>query len=99
MFPPLSGGMGATQVPAKSAHLPSGIAALQPLSQGLGASATPDLLAGLVTWTRQLQDVLIKKEEATSSADAPETVKPGVSSLPKLEGIDPNTSPIDFQDW
>ena len=99
MFPPLSGGMGATQVPASSAHLPSGMAAPQPPSQGLGPSANPDLLAGLVTGMRQLQDVLIKKEQATSSADEPETVKPGVSSLPKLKGIDPNTSPIDFQDW
>ena len=96
MFPPLSGGMGATQVPASSAHLPSGMAAPQPPSQGLGPSANPDLLAGLVTGMRQLQDVLIKKEQATSSADEPETVKPGVSSLPKLKGIDPNTSPIDF---
>ena len=26
-------------------------------------------------------------------------MKLGVSSLPKLKGIDPNTSPIDFQDW
>ena len=46
MFPPLSGGMGATQVPASSAHLPSGMAAPQPPSQGLGPSASPDLLAG-----------------------------------------------------
>ena len=86
-------------MPASSAHLPSGMAAPQPPSQGLGPSANPDLLAGLVTGMRQLQDVLIQKEQATSSADEPETVKPGVSSLPKLKGIDPNTSPIDFQDW
>ena len=26
-------------------------------------------------------------------------MKPELSSLPKLKGIDPNTSPIDFQDW
>ena len=26
-------------------------------------------------------------------------MKPGVSSLPKLKGIDRNTSPIDLQDW
>ena len=58
-----------------------------------------DLLAGLVTGMRQLQDVLVKKEQASSSADEPETVKPGVSSIPKLKGIDPNTSPMDFQDW
>ena len=76
-------------------HLPSGMAAPQPSSQGLGPSAKPDLLAGLVTEMRQLQDVLGKKEQATSSADEPETVKPGVSSLPKP----PNTSPIDFQGW
>ena len=75
--------------------MPSG----QPPSQGLGPSANLDLLAGLVTGMRQLQDVLIKKERAASSADEPETVKPGVSSLPKLRGTDPNTSPIDFQDW
>ena len=49
-------------------------------------SASPDLLAGLVTGMRQLQDVLIKKEQATSSADEPETVKPEVLSLPKLKG-------------
>ena len=42
---------------------------------------------------------LIKKEQATSSADERETVKPEVSSLPKLKGIDTNTSPTDFQDW
>ena len=89
MFPPLSGGMGATQVPASSAHLPSGMAAPKPPSQGLGPSASPNLLAGLVTGMRQLQDVLIKKEQATSSADEPETVKPGVSSLPKLKGYRP----------
>ena len=59
------------------------MAAPQPPSQGLRPSANPDLLAGLVTGMRQL----------------PATVKPGVSSLPKLKGIDPNTSPIDFQDW
>ena len=99
MFLPLSGGMGATQVPASSAHLPSGMAAPQPPSQGLGPSTSPGLLAGLVTGMRQLQDVLIKKEQATSSADEPKTVKPGVSSFPKLKGIDPNTLPIDFQDW
>ena len=98
MFPPFSGGMGATHVPTSSAHLLSGMAAPQPPSQGLGPSANPDLLAGLVTGMRQLQNVLIKKEQAASSADEPETVKPGVSSLPKLKSIDPNTSPIDFED-
>ena len=61
MFPPLSGGMAATQVPTSSAQLPSGMAAPQPPSQGLGPSANPVLLAGLVTGMRQLQAVLIKK--------------------------------------
>ena len=75
------------------------MAAPQPPTQGLGLSANPDLLAGLVTRMRQLQDILINKEQATSNADEPEIVRAGVSSLPKFKGIDPNTSPIDFQDW
>ena len=80
---------GSTQAPTSAAHLLSDRAAPQPLSQWLGPSANPDLLAGLVTKMRQLQDVLIKKEQASSTADETETVKPGASRLPKLKGVDP----------
>ena len=72
----------------------------QPQNPWLRGSVESDLLSGLVTGMRQLQDVLIKKESgAEASGNEPETVKPGVSSLPKLKPIDPNSSPIDFQDW
>ena len=39
------------------------------------------------------------QDQTTTSSDEPETVKPGVSSLPKLKAIDSGSSPIDFQDW
>ena len=84
------------QVPNSAGHLPSGGAVPNPMIAG-----NQDLLTGLVTGMRQLQEVLIQKEtqQTTTSSDEPETVKPGVSSLPKLKAIDSESSPIDFQDW
>ena len=84
------------QVPNSAGHLPSGGAVPSPMIAG-----NQDLLTGLVTGMRQLQEVLIQKEtqQTTTSSDEPETVKPGVSSLPKLKAIDSESSPIDFQDW
>ena len=84
------------QVPNSAGHLPSGGAVPNPMIAG-----NQDLLTGLVSGMRQLQEVLIQKEtqQTTTSSDEPETVKPGVSSLPKLKAIDSESSPIDFQDW
>ena len=84
------------QVPNSAGHLLSGGAVPNPMIAG-----NQDLLTGLVSGMRQLQEVLIQKEtqQTTTSSDEPETVKPGVSSLPKLKAIDSESSPIDFQDW
>ena len=84
------------QVPNSAGHLPSGGAVPNPMIAG-----NQDLLTGLVTGMRQLQEVLIQKEtqQTTTSSDEPEKVRPGVSSLPKLKAIDSESSPIDFQDW
>ena len=84
------------QVPNSAGHLPSGGAVPNPMIAG-----NQDLLTGLVSGMRQLQEVLIQKEtqQTTTNSDEPETVKPGVSSLPKLKAINSESSPIDFQDW
>ena len=84
------------QVPNSAGHLPSVGTVPNPMIAG-----NQDLLTGLVSGMRQLQEVLIQKEtqQTTTSSDEPETVKPGVSSLPKLKAIDSESSPIDFQDW
>ena len=84
------------QLPNSAGHLPSGGAVPNPMIAG-----NQDLLTGLASGMRQLQEVLIQKEtqQTTTNSDEPETVKPGVSSLPKLKAIDSESSPIDFQDW
>ena len=84
------------QVPTLTRRLPSGGTVPNPMIAG-----NQDLLTGLVAGMRQLQEVPIQKEtqQSATNSDEPETVKPGVSSLPKLKAIDSESSPIDFQGW
>ena len=72
------------QVPNSAGHLPSGGAVPNPMIAG-----NQDLLTGLVSGMRQLQEVLIQKEtqQTTTSSDEPETVKPGVSSFQSLKPL------------
>ena len=50
----------------------------------------------IATGMRQLQEVQLKQME---KKDAPEVVKPGISSLPMLDSPGKETSPVDIQDW
>eukprot|EP00439_Symbiodinium_sp_Y106_P041628 s3369_g5.t1 len=58
-----------------------------------------DLLSVIATGARQLQDAQTKAFQKKSSQEEPEPVKPGVTSLPTLKGPDPETSPVEVQDW
>ena len=84
------------QVPNSARHLPSGGAVPNPMTAG-----NQDLLTGLVSGMRQLQEVLIQREtqQSTTSSDEPETEKQRISSLPKLKATDSESSSMDFQDW
>ena len=55
-----------------------------------------ELLGVIATGMRQLQEVQLKQME---KKDAPEVVKPGISSLPMLDSPGKETSPVDIQDW
>ena len=59
--------------------------------------STMDLLGVIATGMRQLQDVQLRQLE--KKTDAPEVVKPGISSLPTLSAPGQDTSPVDIQDW
>ena len=58
-----------------------------------------DLLNVIATGMRQLQDAQTKAFQKKSSQEEPEPVKPRVTSLPTLKGPDPETSPVEVQDW
>ena len=58
-----------------------------------------DLIGILAAGMRQLQDAQTKALEKRGAATEPETVKPGVSALPTLKAPDPETSPVEVQDW
>ena len=64
------------------------------------ASTTPstmELLGVIATGMRQLQEAQLRQLER--KPDAPEVVKPGISSLPTLSAPGQDTSPVDIQDW
>ena len=58
-----------------------------------------DLIGILAAGMRQLQDAQTKAFEKRRATAEPETVKPGVSALPTLKAPDPETSPVEVQDW
>ena len=66
-------------------------------SSGQPAPSTMELLGVIATGMRQLQDVQLRQLE--KKTDAPEVVKPGISSLPTLSAPGQDTSPVDIQDW
>ena len=95
-------------------HTSSGQASAQPQVAGQGAAsqATPqqwlgqgtsqvnsgDPLSLLVGGINQLQQAMMKQLDEGGEA-SPEAVKPGMSVLPTLKAVNPQTAPIDIQDW
>ena len=63
-------------------------------AQGVGGQGDP--LTLLVGGMNQLQAALMKQMDGDQS---PEAVKPGTTTLPLLKAVNPQTSPIDVQDW
>ena len=63
-------------------------------AQGIGGQGDP--LTLLVGGMNQLQAALMKQMDGDQS---PEAVKPGTTTLPLLKAVNPQTSPIDVQDW
>ena len=70
---------------------------------GPGGSALPNLgnpvLDALVMGMHQLQTLQVNQLNNPKKDDAPESVKPGITALPKLTAPDPLGGSLDFQDW
>ena len=68
-----------------------------------GGSALPNLgnpvLDALVMGMHQLQTLQVNQLNNPKKDDAPESVKPGITALPKLTAPDPLGGLLDFQDW
>ncbi|OLP81882.1 putative transposon protein [Symbiodinium microadriaticum] len=67
------------------------------LRQRITTPSTMELLGVIATGMRQLQEAQLRQLER--KPDAPEVVKPGISSLPALSAPGQDTSPVDIQDW
>lgn len=48
---------------------------------------------------KQLQEAQMRAYDKKANSVDPETVKPGVSALPELKPPEPETSPVEVQDW
>ena len=70
---------------------------------GPGGSALPNLgnpvLDVLVMGMHQLQTLQVNQLNNPKKDDGPESVKPGITALPKLTAPDPLGGSLDFQDW
>ena len=68
-----------------------------------GGTAAPNLgnpvLDALVLGTQQLQTLPANQLNTPKKEDAPESVKTGITALPKLAPPDPSGGSLDFQDW
>ncbi|CAE7767290.1 RE2 [Symbiodinium sp. CCMP2592] len=58
-----------------------------------------DLLGVIAQGMKQLQEAQVRALDRKSEGTDPETVKPGVAALPELKAPDPETSPVEVQDW
>ena len=67
------------------------------LGQGSPTTSAGDPLSLLVGGINQLQKAMMKQLDEGELS--PEAVKPGVSVLPALKAVSPQTAPIDIQDW
>ena len=56
-------------------------------------------LNALVLGMQQLQTLLANQPNTPKKEDAPESVKTGITALPKLAPPDPSGGSLDFQDW
>ena len=57
------------------------------------------VLDALVMGMHQLQTLQVNQLNNPKKDDAPESVKPGITALPKLTAPDPLGGSLDFQDW
>ena len=68
-----------------------------------GGTAAPNLgnpvLDALVLGMQQLQTLQANQLNTPKKEDAPESVKTGITALPKLAPPDPSGGSLDFQDW
>ena len=68
-----------------------------------GGTAAPNLgnpvLDALVLGMQQLQTLQANQLNTPKREDAPESVKTGITALPKLAPPDPSGGSLDFQDW
>ncbi|CAE7753847.1 RE1 [Symbiodinium sp. CCMP2592] len=70
--------------------------------QWLGGDQKPDPMALLAGGMAQLQAVMLQQlsnEKDRSGEKSPETVKPGVSTLPLLPQVSSSTASVDIMDW
>ena len=67
------------------------------LGQGANQPSSGDPLSLLVGGINQLQQAMMKQLD--EGERSPEAVKPGMSVLPTLKAVNPQTAPIDIQDW
>ena len=77
----------------------AGASSVQPkASLGLPTTTTPgdNLLA---TMARGIEALLQQQQQQGSRADRPETVKPGITDLPRLPEYQPTTGSIDLLNW
>ena len=58
-----------------------------------------DLLEVIAKGMAQLQEAQVRALDKKTEGTEPEAVKPGVTSLPELRAPDPETSPVEVQDW
>ena len=58
-----------------------------------------DLLGVIAAGMKQLQEAQVRAYDKKANSMDPETVKPGVSVLPELKPPEPETSPVEVQDW
>ena len=58
-----------------------------------------DLLGVIAAGMKQLQEAQMRAYDKKANSVDPETVKPGVSALPELKPPEPETSPVEVQDW
>ncbi|CAE7467875.1 unnamed protein product [Symbiodinium sp. KB8] len=58
-----------------------------------------DLLGVIAAGMKQLQEAQVRALDKKSSGGDQETVKPGTATLPELRAPEPETSPVEVQDW
>ena len=58
-----------------------------------------DLLGVIAAGMKQLQEAQVRALDKKSGGGDQETVKPGTTTLPELRPPEPETSPVEVQDW